>query len=58
MRTPGSETSQYWEENKLISIPLVAASEQGTSPNPNRFRKKTLGGCKVTTDENRKVIKY
>ena len=26
-RTPGSETSQYREEEKLISISLVAASE-------------------------------
>ena len=28
-RTQGSETSQYLEENKLKSIPLVAASEKG-----------------------------
>ena len=28
-RTQGSETSQYLEENKLNSIPLVAASEKG-----------------------------
>ncbi|OJI08710.1 MAG: hypothetical protein COX02_01525 [Candidatus Vogelbacteria bacterium CG22_combo_CG10-13_8_21_14_all_37_9] len=28
MQTPGSETSQYREENKLISISLVAASEK------------------------------
>ena len=27
--TQGSETSQYLEENRLISIPLVAASEKG-----------------------------
>ncbi len=28
-RTRGSKTFQYPEENKLISIPLVAASETG-----------------------------
>ena len=28
-RTQGSETSQYLEENKLNSIPPVAASEKG-----------------------------
>ena len=28
MHTPGSETSQYREEKKLISISLVAASER------------------------------
>ena len=27
--TPGSETSQYREEQKTIVIPLVAASETG-----------------------------
>jgi hypothetical protein len=29
-RTEGSETSQYLEEKKEISIPLVVASERGT----------------------------
>ena len=28
-QTLGSETSQYQEEKRLISIPLVAASETG-----------------------------
>ena len=28
-RTRGSETSQYPEEDKIIMIPLVAASERG-----------------------------
>ena len=32
-RTPGSETSQYREEKKPISISLVAASERESSPN-------------------------
>ena len=31
MRTQGSKTFQYLVENKLISIPLVAASEKGTA---------------------------
>ena len=31
--TQGSETSQYLEEKRLISISLVAASESESSPN-------------------------
>ena len=30
-QTPGSETSQYREEKKENSIPLVVASERGTA---------------------------
>ena len=30
-RTEGTETSQYLEEEKEISIPSVAASEEGTA---------------------------
>ena len=33
-RTEGSEPSQYLQENKETSIPIVVASELGTSPNP------------------------
>ena len=35
-RTQGSETSQYLEENKLNSIPLVAASEKGEAQSASR----------------------
>ena len=30
-RTQGTETSQYLQEKKVITIPLVAASERGTA---------------------------
>ena len=33
-RTEGSEPSQYLQEKKETSIPIVVASELGTSPNP------------------------
>ena len=32
-RTQGTETSKYLQEKKETSIPSVAASESGTSPN-------------------------
>jgi hypothetical protein len=34
--TPGSETSQYRQEEKTIVIPLVVASERGLMPKPCR----------------------
>ena len=45
-RTQGSETSQYLEENRLISIPVVAASETEGAQTHNLARGD--GGCKVT----------
>ena len=45
----GTETSQYPEEKKETSIPLVVASELGTSPNPLRVSLMALrfGGCRT-----------
>ena len=42
-RTQGTETSQYLQEKKETSIPSVAASESGTSPNRSSDR-----GCGST----------
>ena len=42
-RTQGTETSKYLEEKKETSIPSVAASERGTSPNRDSSR-----GCGST----------
>ena len=42
-RTQGTETSKYLEEKKETSIPSVAASESGTSPNRDSSR-----GCGST----------
>ena len=42
-RTQGTETSKYLEEQKETSIPSVAASESGTSPNRDSSR-----GCGST----------
>src|SRR5580700_3462145 len=36
-RTQGTETSKYLEEKKETSIPSVAASESGNSPNRARI---------------------
>ena len=33
--TPGSETSQYRQEEKTIVIPRVVASESGSEPKPH-----------------------
>ena len=40
--TEGSETSQYLQEKKEISIPLVAASERGTAQTRARSRAEGL----------------
>jgi hypothetical protein len=37
-RTQGTETSKYLEEKKEKSIPSVAASESGNSPNRDSSR--------------------
>src|SRR5580704_367051 len=37
-RTQGTETSKYLEEKKETSIPSVAASESGNSPNRDSSR--------------------
>jgi hypothetical protein len=37
-RTQGTETSKYLEEKKETSIPSVAASESGDSPNRDSSR--------------------
>ena len=37
-RTQGTETSKYLEEKKETSIPSVAASESGHSPNRDSSR--------------------
>ena len=42
-QTQGTETSKYLEEQKETSIPSVAASERGTSPNRDSSR-----GCGST----------
>ncbi len=42
-RTQGTETSKYLQEKKETSIPSVAASESGTSPNRDSSR-----GCGST----------
>ena len=42
-RTQGTETSKYLEEKKETSIPSVAASESGHSPNRDSSR-----GCGST----------
>ena len=36
-QTQGSEPSQYLKEKKTKVIPIVVASELGTSPNPYHF---------------------
>jgi len=40
--TEGSETSQYLQEEKEISIPRVAASERGTAQTRARLRAEGL----------------
>ena len=42
----GSETSQYHEEKRLISISLVAASESESSPNGIVLLQNLSGFCK------------
>ena len=43
-RTPGSETSQYQEENRTIVIPRVVASEKGRAQTD--FFARLNRGCK------------
>ena len=46
-RTPGSEPSQYREEEKTIVIPLVAASERGSAQTVVHARR----GCRARHTE-------
>jgi hypothetical protein len=54
-RTQGTETSQYLEEEKENSIPLVAASERGTAQTGTAKAAPGLWGAGRGTPESHQI---